>query len=260
MSLRDLIKGLGSEVASNLSLGLSAVGTPRVMPPDLRASGIDGTATVQSMSTMNVGYGNTQNNPIISFQLEVAVPGREAYSIVTNQTVPYLLVGAIIPGSTVFVKVDANNPGRLAIDFENIIPNAGSSGVGLPGGGLSGANLPSSGTQGGTGVGGAMSGASMLRTGQPGTAILQQTFSVGNITAPNGDPVLGVIMQITYPGLAPLIGKNGQRIPRARYEHVVAGAQFPIKGNPGNPDLFAIDWPEMDRADGTVTADPAGNV
>ncbi|GGF38973.1 hypothetical protein [Subtercola lobariae] len=90
-----------------------------------------------------------------------------------------------------------------------------------------------------------MSGDALRETGTAASGVVQQTFSVGNITAPNGDPVLGIMMSITYPGGAAYVSKNGQRIPREKYSLVVPGATFPVKGNPSVPDLWTIDWPAV---------------
>ncbi|GGF38968.1 hypothetical protein GCM10011399_34810 [Subtercola lobariae] len=62
-------------------------------------------------------------NHVVTFDLEVRFPGKQPYQMRTNQALPGLLVGGILPGSTVFVRVDRNNEQRVAIDFNQIIPN-----------------------------------------------------------------------------------------------------------------------------------------
>jgi hypothetical protein len=238
MGLRDFVNGLG------LGKIASEIGTPRTMPADLQANGIQGTAIVRGMTSSNVGFGAGagQTNPIVSFELIVTIPDREPYPLTTNQTVPYILTGSILPGSTVFVRVDPTNLGRLGIDFSQIIPNAMGGAVmgGVAMGDVMGAAMAGS-IPGGQ----PMSGDALRESGTAATGVVQQTFSVGNITAPNGDPVLGLIMSITYRGSAPYISKNGQRIPRDKYALVVPGARFPLKGNPAVPDFWTIDWPAV---------------
>ena len=202
------------------------------MPADLLQNGVEATAVVQGMSVLGSGSGLTVNNtPVVDFDLLISPPGSAPYGARVRQLLPYLLVGSVTPGAPVIVRIDRANPSRVAIDFSQVIPRGGAQAM------MKGAPL---------------SGDEIRAKGVAGTAQVEQTFSVGSITAPNGDPVLGVIMNVTYPGRPSFLSKNGQRIPRARFNSVVPGAVFPIKGDPSNPEIVVIDWPLLDTARGDV--------
>jgi hypothetical protein len=216
MGLKDFISrsGIGSTI--------SALTTVGGMPADLKASGVEATAVVQQMSVIGSGSGTTVNGtPVVDFTLLVTLPGFAPYAAKVRQLLPYLLVGSVLPDSMLFVRVDPNNSGRVAVDFSQMLPANGSPAMvqGTP-----------------------QSGDEVRATGTSGVGLIQQTFSVGSITAPNGDPVLGIIMNVSYPGHPAFLSKNGQRVPRDKLSLVVPGATFPVKGDPAKHDFVVIDW------------------
>jgi hypothetical protein len=78
----------------------------------LMASGIVGQATIDQV----VDTGTTVNqNPQVQFSLTVTIPGRDPYQATLTQVVSRLVMGNFQPGSTVPVRVSAEDPQSLII-------------------------------------------------------------------------------------------------------------------------------------------------
>jgi hypothetical protein len=111
MGLFDRIK----EASDNVQAGLDL----RTVDPELLANGLAGTALVTAMHDTKIAFGqHAFSDPVVAFELEVRLPEREPYAVAFQQRVPHLLVGAVIPGATVSVRVDRSDSQRVAIDFE----------------------------------------------------------------------------------------------------------------------------------------------
>ncbi len=221
------IGGLGgllaqaSKALSDLPAQLQTAEQLRHVDPDLLANGLLRTATVTEIASTPIAFGPAfAADPVAAFQLQVSGADGQPYSVALQQAIPHLLVGSVIPGSTVFVRVAPTDPQRVAIDFTQAPLPAGGAAVGAE----------------------RASAAELLASGVSGTAQIQETFSVGNMTAHNGDPVIGLIMQVTLDGRPPYVTKNGQRVPPDRVAALVPGAVLPVKGDPASPDRVVIDW------------------
>ncbi|MDF2442795.1 MAG: hypothetical protein JWR01_998 [Subtercola sp.] len=204
MTLRDLFTGLA---------------TPRTIPADLAGRGLVGTALVRTMVGTSVGYGSGAfSERVVAFGLEIDLPGHAPYAVQIQQTLPNLRAGAVLPGSTVLVRVDPSDERRVVIDFDSVVGN--------------GCPMIFSGV------------ADEVRvTGAVAQGAVQQTFGLGGSLESNADCMAGLIMTISYPDMPPYTSRTGQHVP-ARWAHlVVAGAQIPLRGFRFQPDCWAIDWP-----------------
>jgi hypothetical protein len=232
MGFRGFLDGL------NLEQIASQAGTPETMPPDLQSHGILGTAVVRSMESTGVGSGAGFNaSHVLIFELSVSLPGQASYVLKTNQSLPNMLTGTVLPSSIVFVRADPSNLSRVAIDFIQAVPGAG--------------EIAAAGIAGAATMGVIVPGAplvphdELLATGIDASGTVELTFGVGDLMAPTGDPILGIMMGITRPGHSLYFSKSGQPIPRDRYSLVVPGAMFPLKVDPSVPGLWAIDWADV---------------
>jgi len=95
----------------------------------LLATGLAGTARITSVRQTNM---MVNNQPVIAFELLVAVPGRPEYTARYREVVPFIRLGQIQPGNTVAVRVDAARPERVAIDWGASV-QAPVSPLGVPG-------------------------------------------------------------------------------------------------------------------------------
>lgn len=83
----------------------------------------------------------------------------------------------------------------------------------------------------------------VLSRGTPATATVVNAQPLP-MSAPDGTPLQMITLQI--PGSAPATA--GQRVPAAHASRVFPGAQLPVRVDPGNPHLVAIDWGSADLA------------
>jgi hypothetical protein len=67
-------------------------------------------------------YSGAGNDPVITFTLEVTVPGRPSYEVSHRQYVPHLVLPRAAPGSLVAVKVDPDDSQFVAIDWSSPLP------------------------------------------------------------------------------------------------------------------------------------------
>jgi hypothetical protein len=82
---------------------------------DLWDDGDPAGAVILSMQDTGV---TINDQPMIAFDLDVRPEGGAAYRVVHRETMPRLLVGAILPGAHLPIFVDPRDPGRVLIDWE----------------------------------------------------------------------------------------------------------------------------------------------
>ncbi|MCU0280429.1 MAG: hypothetical protein MUE66_01035 [Acidimicrobiia bacterium] len=90
------------------------VGSFSGVAPRLLRAGLPARALVERMWETGV---TINESPVFGFGLQVTREGEEAYSAEVQQAVPRMLVGAVLPGATLAVKVDPADPARVAIDW-----------------------------------------------------------------------------------------------------------------------------------------------
>jgi hypothetical protein len=79
------------------------------------AKGVDGTAIIQSLTFG--GRANTYHS-LVLMELEVHVPGGEPYEVDTGEYVTAAGQGSLAPGNELVVKVDPDDPQKVAVDWD----------------------------------------------------------------------------------------------------------------------------------------------
>ncbi len=94
----------------------------RTVDPDLLREGLQGTGRVSAIEDTHISFGPTEfSEPVIQVALQVTLPDRPSYPVTIQQRVPRLMVGSVVPGATLAVRVDPADTARVAIDFERQI-------------------------------------------------------------------------------------------------------------------------------------------
>ena len=189
----------------------------------LKAQGVPGQATIVGMRQTGV-YMNEQ--PQIELQLQVQTEMHAPYQVTVKEWVPLMFLGTLTAGRPLPVKVDPANPQRLVIEWENA--------MGIPGGQAVGAPAPPLGDSEATKK-------ELLATGVSGTATVLSSSPTGESDA-QGRPVYDLVMQIQVEGRPPMQGPARVGIPLERAEQLEAGDTVPIKADPNNPAMMAVDW------------------
>ncbi|WP_188192324.1 hypothetical protein [Nonomuraea sp. SYSU D8015] len=181
---------------------------------DLLVSGVPASAVILSMRDTGV---TVNDLPVVGFELEVRREDGEVYRVAHRETMPRLLVGAILPGAHVPVRLDPANPSRLAVDWRY----------------AAGYASPSAGQR--------VSAADILARGVPATATVLGTFSTDGMTADNGDPIVGFVLRVTGPQ-GPYEVRLAHRVPPQHLARVLPGTVLPAKIAPEDSQKVAIDW------------------
>ena len=93
------------------------VGRRAAQVEHLLATGIPGTAQITGLTQTGM-YLNEQ--PQVSLNLIVTVPGRPPYGATHKSFVPLILLGRLTSGAPLAVKVDPVDPQKIAVDWQNI--------------------------------------------------------------------------------------------------------------------------------------------
>lgn len=201
----------------------------------IKAQGVPGTATILGMRQTGM---QLNDQPQVELRLQVSTQMHGAYEVTLKEWVPLMLLGTLSSGRPLPVKVDPANPQRVIIEWES----AGNLGAAIPG---AVAGVPLAGAQ--PGYAQASSGDSsdikkrLLETGVSGTAKVLSSTPTGQ-TDPEGRPMFALLLQIEVPGHAPMQGPAIVGVPHERSEQLEAGDTVPIKADPNNPSMMAVDW------------------
>ncbi|MBG0815510.1 hypothetical protein [Planomonospora sp. ID82291] len=183
---------------------------------DLLAGGVPAAAVVLSMRDTGM---TVNDQPLVGFELEVRPEGAAPYRVAHRETLPRLLVGAVLPGSALSVRIDPADPRRLAVDWSR--PPGRQEPV----------------------VAEHLSAADLLARGLPGTATVTGTFDLNGMTADNGDPIVGFVLQVAPgDGRAPYQVRLGHRVPPAHLHRTVPGTRLPVRIAAEDPEKVAVDW------------------
>ena len=161
---------------------------------------------------------NGVESRVCRFQVQVMLDDTEPYIATCKQRLAVWDIGRIQPGATVAaVRVDPNDPQRIAIDFTVEPPAV----RGVRGQGASAAQI--------------------LATGAPGVAVLQQ-FQDMSMTNPEGVPIYAFQMVVTAAGGQPYVCQVGNPMPPAALPLLFPGSKVPVKIGAGGPNEVVIDW------------------
>jgi hypothetical protein len=221
-----------------LTLGRRLSGAKRSDHP-MAQSGVRGEATVLGMRDTGIAF-RSGREVLVGFDLQVRLPGRAPYNASTEQAVPRMVFGGVLPGSVVQVGVDPADPSNVAIDF-SVAPRA----AGVPGG--------ASGVAGAPAIGAVKSASDLLATGARGWGTIVTAQDLGMTVADTGrqperpewadDRLFVFVMQISLDGQPPLQAQFGHRVPDTMLAQVQPGTVLPVAVDPASPDRsVAIDW------------------
>ena len=193
----------------------------------IRQQGVSGTATITGMRQTGV---QLNEQPQIELQLQVQTQMHGAYPVTVKEYVPLMLLGTLSSGQPLPVKVDPANPQRVIIEWEN------AGGMGMPMAGMSVAGQPAAPVGNPSDIK-----KRLLETGVPGTAKVISSVPTGQ-TDPEGRPMFSMVLEIKVDGHPPMQGPAVVGVPNERADQLEAGDSVPIKADPNNPSMMAVDW------------------
>jgi hypothetical protein len=213
--------------------------------------GVSGTATILGMRQTGA---QLNDQPQIELRLQVSTQMHGAYEVTLKEWVPLMLLGTLSSGRPLPVKVDPANPQRVIIEWESAggsaAPVAGmpTGGFGAPAAGMPIAApvMPGVGPSDAGYAAGAPADPSdvkkrLLETGVSGTAKVMSSVPTGQTDA-EGRPMYSMTLQIEVEGHPPMQGPAVVGIPPERAEQLEVGDSVPIKADPNNPSMMAVDW------------------
>ena len=162
--------------------------------------------------------GNVEQR-ICVFQVEVALDDTKPYMATSRQRIPMWTMAQIQPGATVVaVRVDANDPSRMAIDWDTPAPTV---------------RLPQAAANGSAG--------DVLARGDACRVIVQQFQDLG-MTNPAGLPIYAFALTVIPANGNAYQAQVGNPVPNEVMAFLFPGSQLPAKVMPGEPNSIAIDW------------------
>jgi hypothetical protein len=78
-------------------------------------SGVDATAVVRFLAD---GHRANEFRHLVYLELDVTVPGRDPYPVKTGEFLNPASAGSVSPGRKLHLKVDPQDPDRVAVDWE----------------------------------------------------------------------------------------------------------------------------------------------
>lgn len=193
----------------------------------IKAQGVPGTATILGMEQTGV---TLNEQPQIELRLQVSTQMHGAYEVMVKEYVPLMLLGTLSSGRPLPVKVDPADPQSVIIEWES---------AGGMGGPVIGQPAPAL-AQPPTGDSADVK-KRLLETGVAGTAKVISSAPTGQTDA-EGRPVYSMMLEIHVEGRPPMQGPAVVGIPPERAEWLEPGDSVPIKADPSNPALLAVDW------------------
>jgi hypothetical protein len=200
----------------------------------IKMQGVPGQAQIvglrQTGMTMN-------EQPQIELTLNVQTQMHGTYQATLKEWVPLMMLGRLTSGLPLPVKVDPANAQNIVIEWESAMsPMAGVPGS-APGamsmGGMQGAMAPSGDPQDVK--------KRLLAEGTSGTAKVLSAQNTGQIDG-EGRTVYDMVLQVDVPGRPSMQAPARVGIPPERVEQLEPGDSVPVKVDPNNPAMMAVDW------------------
>jgi hypothetical protein len=91
---------------------LRAIAAEQERAERLMTEGLVGQATITQVRETGT---SVNRNPVVEFDLQVALDGRAPYPVTHRQVVSKLVVGNFAPGAVIPVRVDPGNDGEVMI-------------------------------------------------------------------------------------------------------------------------------------------------
>lgn len=167
--------------------------------------------------TMQVGNGIVER--VCQFHVQVTMDNSHPYEVVCKQRIQEIYIAQFQPGATVVaVRVDPNDPSRIALDFNSPPPT------------VRVARDPNS-----------QSAADIIATGEPARAIIIQTMPL-NMQNTEGVDLHGFVLTVMPEGRPPYQTKVGNPTPPEALPFLYPGSNVPVKIGSADPDSVVIDW------------------
>lgn len=211
--------------------------------PNFLATGTRGSAVVTSVGDTGV---TINNDPVLAFGLDLELPGSPA-AIEIRQRMPRFLLGAVLPGATVQVVADPDDPATVAIDW-TAAPQAGAATASQA---VAGEGMEEISDRMGEPVSGVSSAAELLRKGRRGKAVIRSATDSGDISDlgivdssdPGRDDRIYILeVEVKLPGRSPYRARIGHRVPERLYGKVAPGMEIDVAVDRDNDQEVAIDW------------------
>jgi len=210
--------------------------------PRLLSRGVPATALVEQVRETGVIF---NNSPVLAFRLKVTHDARD-YPAEVQQAAPRPLLGAVLPGSRLAVKVDPAAPLQVAIDWSQAPqPPSGAAAPAAP-------QLPGSPVAEAIPPENRRSAADLLARGRRGTARIVAAREMGDavrmgVIAP-GDERAGAVMtlldlEVKLPGRDPYPVRVVHWVPASLAGKVGPGREVVVAVDRDDPEhQVAIDW------------------
>ena len=198
-----------------LRVRASAAATDRLL-----ATGLSGQAQVVGLTQTGV---HLNQNPQVSMELLVELPGREPYPARRREFVPLILLGRLTSGATVPVKVDPADPQRVALDWQNVV---------LPEQPAHPAQIPVVSPD-----------PQVANTGHDvqTTARVDRLEDSGRIISHMR--LFTMELTVNVPGGSPTrVPANTVMVPLLEAHKLAVGIDIPVRYSPGSPGSVTIDW------------------
>ncbi len=218
---------------------------------DVLTTGRPGRGTITRMWETGM---TINDQPVLGFDLDLEVEGVAAGPVSVQQVVPRMLVGAVLPGHSVAVKVDQEDASEVVIDWSEM-PVAGAEAAGGgPGGTASTADIAAAlgeSLRRGEAPGNHGRAEDLLRSGRRGTAVLTSVADageIGELGLARGDPELEddrlyvIGMDVKLPGRSPYPAQIGHRVPDRLIGRIGPGLTVQVAVDRDDDQSVAIDW------------------
>ena len=178
-----------------------------------------GIITDLGISGTSITTGGVESR-VCTFTLEIALDDTPRYMAQARQRIAVWDIGRIQPGATtVAVRVDPNDPQRVAIDWDTPAPQVRAA--------TNDANTGSA--------------AAILATGEACQAVIVQYQDMG-MTGSTGDPIYAFVLTVIPNGGQPYQIQVGNPVPARALVKLFPGSQVPAKRLAHEPQSVVIDW------------------
>jgi hypothetical protein len=214
--------------------------------PKIRGPALAGTAQVLSVQTTGTMINQSY---VLRIALRVQVQDRPPYDVTVSRRIHPIQMAAIQPGRIIPVQVDAANPNVVEFDFNRSVPSPQIQ----PSGPATVAQIADALKHATAGTGSVGSAADLLASGQRVRAVLKSFAATGTTPRSVGRtpsrpelidaPHYVLEVELHFPNLAPLTGRNQQTVPVEQVPALAIGREVVCAVDPADPtNRFVVDW------------------
>jgi hypothetical protein len=191
------------------------------------ADGVPATAVILGMGQTGV---TINEQPQLTFALQVQLAGQAPYQADVKQTVPLMTLGMLAPGRTVAVRVSPGNPQKVRLDLQ-ATANLGSVAA-VPG-------MTSQPGAAGAPPANVVSNDELVATGTPVAAVVMALQETGQFHG--SDPI--VIMNLrVHPDSGAYDMQGAYRVPADKRGRLMPGVTLRGALHPTDRDKVGVDW------------------